>query len=110
MEEVQCLPLHGTQGVLVSVDHMVKFIPVEQTDTSHVYTGMFSLDGGTKVSKGSTVVLHTDIDIRHLNSSIGGPLTLMKSQHDLPHRLLRPELLILRMGWISPMLFYFTTG
>jgi hypothetical protein len=89
---------------------MVKDIFVQQTDTSHEYTGMFSLDGGMKVSKCSTVVLHTDIDIRHLNSSISGPLTLMKRLHDLPHRLLRTELLILRIEWISPMLSSFTIG
>jgi low temperature requirement protein LtrA len=50
--EVQCLPLHGVQCVLISVDHMVTDISVQQTDTSHEYTGMFSLDGGTKVSCG----------------------------------------------------------
>lgn len=46
MGEVQCLTLHGTQGVLISVNHIVKFILVEQTDTSHEYTRMFSLNGG----------------------------------------------------------------
>jgi hypothetical protein len=63
---------------------MVKDILVQQTDTTSEYTGIFSLEGGMKVSKCSTVVLNTDTDIRHLNSSTGGPLTLMKCQNDLP--------------------------
>lgn len=84
-------PLRGAQVVLVSVDHTVKVILVQKTDSSHENTGMFPLGGGMEVSECSTVVLHTDIDIRHPNSSIGGLLTLMKSQHDLPHRMLRPD-------------------
>jgi hypothetical protein len=51
MGEVQCLPLHGAQGVLASVDHMVKNILIQETNTSHEYTRMFSLDGGMKDSR-----------------------------------------------------------
>jgi hypothetical protein len=81
---------------------------VQQTDTSHEYTGKFSPNGGMKILKGSIAVLHTVTDIRDPNSSISGATTLIKSQYDLPHRLLRPELLILRMKWMFPLLFSFT--
>lgn len=53
--------------------------------------GCFLLMEVWKTQECSTVALHTDTDIRRLNFSIGGPLTLMKSQHDLPHRFLRPD-------------------
>lgn len=63
---IHLFPAHGAQFALDSTGHIATGNIKQFAETPHKCVGTLSLDGGTKVLKGSAVALCIDGDVRVL--------------------------------------------